>query len=613
MLNQFTAYRQGFNGDIAQLLSYKASGGIAYVNTLCNGNPDYRMSFASIGSSFNTVPTYSWTVMVCTHEFGHLLGSNHTHACAWNGNNTAIDGCYTTEGSCSQPPIPSNGGTIMSYCHLTSAGINFTQGFGTQPGNVIRNKVTNASCLQACPDDGGNNGGGDGGGNSCVDNQGTLSITLDNYPGETTWNIKNANNQVLYQGGPYNSSGATVNVDLCLLDGCFTFNIYDSWGDGICCGYGNGSYQIVINGQTEASGGQFGSSNTDTFCLSGGSGPTCNDGFQNGNETGIDCGGPDCDACPSCDDGILNGDETGIDCGGNDCPACFSCNDGIQNGNETGIDCGGSDCSPCNNPPSGDTELLGSYFESGWDNWEDGGSDCARYNGYYSYEGNYSIRLRDNSGEASAMTSPSYDATPFSQLLLTFYFYAYSMENGEDFFVEMYNGSSCVSLLDLICGVNFSNNTFYQVNLTIDESLVSFYNDAKLRIRCDASANSDYVYIDGVTLIGTNGNNLIESSLTILPLDKQITVNNDVIRAYPNPASDKLIVQFASDMDEEEIEAYNADLFIYNSVGKLVHSQNLKSRDNLHIDVSQFNQGLYYINIIDSELESTTMKIIVVR
>jgi len=77
--------------------------------------------------------------------------------------------------------------------------------------------------------------------------------------------------------------------------------------------------------------------------------PTCTDGIQNGDETGVDCGGS-CAPCatPTCDDGIQNGDETGVDCGGADCPACpATCDDGIQNGNETGVDCGGPDCSPC--------------------------------------------------------------------------------------------------------------------------------------------------------------------------------------------------------------------------------------------------------------------------
>ena len=35
----------------------------------------------------------------------------------------------------------------MSYCHLQNVGINFNLGFGSQPGNVIRNSVANASCI----------------------------------------------------------------------------------------------------------------------------------------------------------------------------------------------------------------------------------------------------------------------------------------------------------------------------------------------------------------------------------------------------------------------------------------------------------------------------------
>lgn len=52
---------------------------------------------------------------------------------------------------------------------------------------------------------------------------------------------------------------------------------------------------------------------------------TCMDGIQNGDETGVDCGG-DCDPCPTCMDGIQNGDETGVDCGG----TCDPCEVGIM-------------------------------------------------------------------------------------------------------------------------------------------------------------------------------------------------------------------------------------------------------------------------------------------
>jgi hypothetical protein len=149
MLTQFGETRTSFAGDIGQLISYKTSGGIAWVRGVCSPTR-FRLSFSSIDNSFKTFPTYSWSVFVMAHELGHTLGSSHTHACVWNGNNTAIDGCFSTEGGCSSFGLPAAGGTIMSYCHLRSVGVNFSLGFGVQPGNVIRNTIAQAPCLTAC-------------------------------------------------------------------------------------------------------------------------------------------------------------------------------------------------------------------------------------------------------------------------------------------------------------------------------------------------------------------------------------------------------------------------------------------------------------------------------
>ena len=100
----------------------------------------------------------------------------------------------------------------------------------------------------------------------------TLSITLDNYPEETSWQIRNSSNQVVASGGTYGSQpdGSTITVTECLDAGTYTFTISDTYGDGICCSYGNGSYALTSGGTTLASGGSFGSSESTTFTIGGG-------------------------------------------------------------------------------------------------------------------------------------------------------------------------------------------------------------------------------------------------------------------------------------------------------------------------------------------------------
>ncbi|MFY8180379.1 MAG: M12 family metallo-peptidase [Flavobacterium sp.] len=154
-LYKFNEVRPVFDGDLGQLLGNDPGGlgGVAVgINGLCSQN---NFSYSDIDTiTVENIPTYSWTIQVISHEFGHLLGSRHTHACAWNGNNTAIDGCGQqagfSEGNCPQAPIPSTTvkGTVMSYCHLISGvGVNFSNGFGSQPRNAILNAINNGPCL----------------------------------------------------------------------------------------------------------------------------------------------------------------------------------------------------------------------------------------------------------------------------------------------------------------------------------------------------------------------------------------------------------------------------------------------------------------------------------
>jgi hypothetical protein len=145
-LSQFQQRRAStFNGNLAQLIGLGTNGGIAAgFAGFCASNRANSMCTSNVGGSLPALPTWSYPVEVFTHELGHLMGSRHTHACVWNGNNTAIDGCSGyVEGSCALPNVPASQGTIMSYCQ----GFSFNNGFGPQPGNVIRSRFNAATCL----------------------------------------------------------------------------------------------------------------------------------------------------------------------------------------------------------------------------------------------------------------------------------------------------------------------------------------------------------------------------------------------------------------------------------------------------------------------------------
>lgn len=647
MLNAFQDYTGEFNGNIGHLVSYKASGGIAVLDNLCSSNPDWRKCFSSIDASYQNVPTYSWSVMVITHEMGHVVGSKHTHACAWNGDNTAIDGCAgATEGNCPLPGNPPEGGTIMSYCHLTNVGINFNLGFGPQPGNVLRNRVNAPNnCLTSCGppppppppsycassgnntnyeyikkvvlEDISNNSGNNGGYadytslSTDLAPGATYAINLTpGFPGSAyteNWRVWIDYNgdldwddigEKVGQGAGSSVMNFTFTVPSNAASGTTRMRVSMKYGSypSTCGSFTYGEvedYSIVITGGgPSCSDGIQNQGEEDVDC--GGpcpACPTCNDGIQNQGEEGIDCGGP-CAPCETCFDGIQNQGEEGIDCGG-PCPACASCNDGIQNQGEEGIDCGGpcpDDCPPP--PPEDDVVLLAHYFESGWDGWIDGGSDATRVYSSNSFEGYYSIRLRDNSGKSSSMTSPWLSLSDATSVQMEFYFKSVGIENGEDVIFRYKDETGAWNTIDQMTkGVEFENDVFYVATLSIPNFEPT--SQGKLRIQCDASDDSDNIYIDAVTITKTTGAPLIESGLVIKEavdlskpiLSQQASKVVEEIFVYPNPANDILNIAYTGDIQAIRLM----------SVHGVEASISQQDKIQKQIDIHHLMPGLYFL------------------
>ena len=436
-----------------------------------------------------------------THEVGHYLNLRHI----WGDGNCNADdfvsdtpnagganyGCATGNVSCNSTDMVQN---YMDYSDDACMNL-FTQGQKSRMQAALAGSRSGLGNSNAC----GTTGGGGGGGGGCTDTEVSFTLVTDNYGSETSWSVTNASGSVVASGSGYGNN-QTITETFCLADGCYDFTINDSYGDGICCAFGNGSYALSGGGVSE-SGGSFGSTETKNFCIGGGGGPQP------------------------------------------------TCNDGVQNGDETGVDCGGS-CAPCNTGGGGctDVDFASDNFEGGYGNWNDGGSDCVRSR-TRPIQGSRSVYLRDNTN-SSVLTSDAFNLSSFEEFTVDFSYYPYSMENGEDFWLQVNTGSGWQTVATWARGTDFNNNTLYNESVTLTGD---FGSNFRVRFRCDASTNSDYVHLDNIVLSGCdNGNARVITNEDVANdwTDDHLTdeLAEDVsYSVFPNPAREAFNVTIDED------------------------------------------------------------------
>ena len=171
-------------------------------------------------------------------------------------------------------------------------------------------------------------------------------------------------------------------------------------------------------------------------------------------------------------------------------------------------------------PPCGGTIVHTANFESGLDGWTSGGVDASRENdATWSYQGNYSIRVRDDdaSGSASSFDSPAFDLSNYDKVDFKFFFAPDSVEDTEEFMIEYSsdNGATWTTVQVYEGGAvadktaDFESTTtaiFYGKVVTLRSTDYTFPGSAvsRFRIRCNASEDDDEVYVDNITIIGTS-------------------------------------------------------------------------------------------------------------
>jgi hypothetical protein len=154
------------------------------------------------------------------------------------------------------------------------------------------------------------------------------------------------------------------------------------------------------------------------------------------------------------------------------------------------------------------TQIQYDEFESGFGNWNDGGSDCSLYtSGARAHQGNNAINIQDNSTPPASTTyTDNLALAAYDEVKVDFWYYCYSMDNSnEDFWLQISTdgGSNWTTVEEWNQGDEFVNEQFYPDSVIITGFTLT--NNTQLRFRCHASGNADDVYIDEVLVSAQGG------------------------------------------------------------------------------------------------------------
>ncbi|HRD07624.1 MAG TPA: T9SS type A sorting domain-containing protein, partial [Saprospiraceae bacterium] len=183
-------------------------------------------------------------------------------------------------------------------------------------------------------------------------------------------------------------------------------------------------------------------------------------------------------------------------------------------------------------------------------------------------------------------------------------FYSYSMEPGEDFWLQYSNngGSTWTTVAQWVNGTHFNNNTFYYTTKSINKSVYGFTNNSKFRIVCDASTNSDLVYIDAVKVKGlataTMPGESTESMVALSSIFEDVV---DGVKVFPNPVRSELNVLIPAEREGETI------VNMYDAMGrKIIARPVLEGEHKVMLDVTGLRTGFYIVSIlVDGEISHT--------
>ena len=238
----------------------------------------------------------------------------------------------------------------------------------------------------------------------------------------------------------------------------------------------------------------------------------------------------------------------------------------------------------------GPTVLSASYFESGWDDWNDGGTNNNRAsNSNHAWEGTRTNRIR-NGSTSSLTTSDPFDLSSYSSVEISFYFKPVGMDNGEYFELQYNDGTGFVTVQTWTRGSDFNNNAFYSATEVLTSSSYNLASNGTFRFRNFGNQNNDRIFLDAIIITGISGgtnsiSNVVEAQRDKQDLGTEVKAQEMELHLYPNPAKD--ILHFEAPQAISEVS-------VVSLAGQIVMHQ---KGDSQSLDLSHVSNGIYLLTV----------------
>ena len=200
------------------------------------------------------------------------------------------------------------------------------------------------------------------------------------------------------------------------------------------------------------------------------------------------------------------------------------------------------------------------------------------------------------------MTTDNLNLSNADEVTVDFTYVASSMDNSsEDFWLQVStNGGSSYTTVE---EWNL-NDEFVNEVREFDSVIIPgpFTSNTRFRFRCDASGNSDWVYIDDVVITACINANLEGEETTSLDQgndEKPVISGGEVenvgitnLELYPVPTSDELTVVF------DNVFEIQTNISIVDMYGSVLYSNNILPLSGTHaekVNTSLLNEGIYFV------------------